>query len=80
MAVRDGIGLGGDVPGMAKNMFTTVKISAEAVRVAKIAASFRGQNLAEFVTSLILEQAPRIIAEGAASMEKQEKRDKEKGV
>lgn len=57
-----------------KTDFTTVKVSVEAVRIGKIAAAHKGMNLSEFVSWLIQDQAPRIIAEGAAGLAEEAKK------
>jgi hypothetical protein len=63
---------------MAKRNDTTVKVDAEAVRIAKIAASFKDMSLAEYVSSLIVEHAPRDIDEGHSRL-KGEKAPKGRG-
>lgn len=46
----------------------TVKVDAEAVRIAKIAASFKDMTLAEYVSALILEHAPADIDAGHSEL------------
>jgi uncharacterized protein (DUF1778 family) len=58
---------------MAKRVDTTIKVDVEAARLAKIAASFQGKTMAEFVSELILKHAPEVIAAGAEDVRKGKK-------
>ncbi len=53
---------------MAKRNDVTVKVDTEAVRVAKIAASFKNITLAEYISSLIMAHAPHDIDQGHSEL------------
>jgi hypothetical protein len=55
---------------MAKRNDVTVKVDAEAVRIAKIAASFKDMTLAEYISALVMEHAPRDIDQGHTELTK----------
>lgn len=55
---------------MAKRNDVTVKVDTEAVRIAKIAASFKDVSLAEYISTLILTHAPGDIDRGHSELSK----------
>jgi hypothetical protein len=64
---------------MAKRNDTTVKVDTEAVRIAKIAASFKDMSLAEYISELIMEHAPHDINEGHSKLSAGGKAPKSRG-
>lgn len=53
---------------MAKRNDVTVKVDTEAVRIAKIAASFKNVTLAEYISTLIMTHSPRDIDQGHSEL------------
>jgi hypothetical protein len=55
---------------MTKRNDVTVKVDVEAVRIAKIAASYKDMSLAEYISTLIMTHAPGDIDEGHSQLPK----------